>query len=78
MIALTSAGRIQTTDRKKKTHAHGFEIPTPARTFYLCAESETDKQSWIEAIEQAKDTLTKRRAKVWITQIFNKLTTRSL
>jgi RAC serine/threonine-protein kinase len=63
VIALTSAGRIQPTDRKKKTHAHGFEIPTPARTFYLCAESETDKHAWIEAIEQAKDTLSKKRTK---------------
>jgi hypothetical protein len=64
VIALTSAGRIQVTDRKKKQHAHGFEIPTPARTFYLCAESETEKHSWIEALELAKDTLSKKRAKV--------------
>jgi hypothetical protein len=64
VISLTSAGRIQVTDRKKKTHAHGFEIPTPARTFYLCAENETDKLSWIEALEQAKDTISKKRAKV--------------
>ena len=64
MISLTSAGRVQITDRKKKAHAHGFEIPTPARTFYLCADSETEKQSWIEALEKAKETLSSKRAKV--------------
>ncbi len=49
VIYLVTAGRIQGTDRKKK--AHGFEIPTPARTFYLSADSETERQSWLDCLE---------------------------
>jgi len=50
IISLSTAPRIQSIDRKKKIY--GFEIPTPARTFYLSAETEADKQSWMEALEK--------------------------
>lgn len=49
-------------DRKKKTY--GFEIPTPSRTFYLAAESETERSGWIDAIENTKTALNKSKAVV--------------
>lgn len=58
VISLSHAGRIQSTDRKKK--AHGFEIPTPSRTFYLSADTETEKQSWMDALEHTRDANTKK------------------
>jgi len=59
VVSLATAGRIQVTDRKKK--ANGFEIPTPSRTFYLSADSEAERQAWIDAIEHAKDAGTKKQ-----------------
>jgi len=62
VISLATAGRIQSIDRKKKVN--GFEIPTPSRTFYLSAESETEKQHWIEALEKAKEAASKTEKKL--------------
>lgn len=57
LISLTTAGRIQPIDRKKK--ANGFEIPTPSRTFYLSAESDVEKSAWIEGLERAREAILK-------------------
>jgi len=58
-ISLSTAGRIQHMDRKKKPF--GFEVPTPSRTFYLAAETETERSAWIDAIESTKTSLNKSK-----------------
>jgi len=53
VISLLSTGIIKSADRKKKLNT--FEVPTPSRTFFLCAENEADRQSWLESINAAKE-----------------------
>jgi len=61
-ISLGSAGRVQPTDRKKK--ANGFEIPTPARTFYLSADTDAERQSWMEVIDATMREATKKKTAI--------------
>jgi len=59
VISLPTAGHIKATDRKKKVY--GFEIPTPSRTYYLAADTETEKQSWLDALNSKKDEVSKKK-----------------
>lgn len=36
----------------RKGKANCFEIKTPNRTFFLCAESEKEREDWIKIIRQ--------------------------
>jgi len=60
-ISLQTAGHIKISDRKKKVN--GFEIATPSRTYFLAAENEPERNSWLEALNTAKEDFTKRGGK---------------
>jgi hypothetical protein len=61
-ISLSTAGRIQVNLSKKKPN--GFEIPTPSRTYYLTADTETERHSWMETLEYTREHITKKGSKV--------------
>lgn len=60
-ISLTTAGRIQVNSTKKK--ANTFEIPTPSRTYYLTADTETERHTWMEILEHTRENITKKGSK---------------
>jgi len=48
IIPLHAVSNVEVSLRKKKRHC--FEVVTPERTFYLCAVSDADRDSWMEAL----------------------------
>jgi hypothetical protein len=40
-----------------KKHAHTFGLVSPVRTFYLQADTQDEVQSWVKAIQDARETL---------------------
>lgn len=60
-ISLSTAGRIQVNSSKKK--ANVFEIPTPSRTYYFIADTETERQSWMDILEHTREHITKKNTK---------------
>jgi serine/threonine protein kinase len=57
VINLSTAGVIKVSDaRPKKKFC--FEISTPARTYYMCAESSSELSSWVKELNLEKDRLT--------------------
>lgn len=60
-ISLSTAGRIQVNSTKKKPNT--FEIPTPSRTYYLTADTETERQTWMEILEHTREHITKKGSK---------------
>lgn len=54
IIKLDSAGTISETDaRKKKKHC--FEIETPSRVYYICADSDEEMKSWVKELVAERD-----------------------
>lgn len=56
IIPLKQAGNIRVSDAWKKKK-HCFEVETPNRTYYICAESEADMQAWIDELIRVRDRL---------------------
>jgi len=54
MINLTEAGEIAHTDLRKK-RKHCFSIVTPFRTYFICAESEKEKELWVKELIAERD-----------------------
>jgi len=52
IIHLANVTLVRPSQRKGKKHC--FEIWTPERTYYMCATSDNDRDSWIEALNSAK------------------------
>eukprot|EP01112_Ceratiomyxa_fruticulosa_P018548 TRINITY_DN594_c0_g1_i1.p1 TRINITY_DN594_c0_g1~~TRINITY_DN594_c0_g1_i1.p1 ORF type:complete len:439 (+),score=108.18 TRINITY_DN594_c0_g1_i1:321-1637(+) len=58
-ISLATCGHIKVTDRKKKSN--GFEVATPSRTYYLCADNDQERDEWIRLLNDEKDNATGKR-----------------
>ena len=58
IITLDQAREIKVSQRKKK---HCLEIETPARTYFCCAESEAERDSWIRELITERDRVQVRR-----------------
>ncbi|EGG16926.1 protein serine/threonine kinase [Cavenderia fasciculata] len=55
IIHINTVGHIKVSDRKKKNHQ--FEVQTPSRIFYICADNDEDRNKWIEVLITERDTL---------------------
>jgi RAC serine/threonine-protein kinase len=60
MITLDKAFDIKAIDYKKKKNV--FQINTPDRTYYLQADSEKERDSWISALNSIRDQISKNPA----------------
>jgi len=59
-ISLQDAGHVRPVTRKGKPHC--FEIETPERIYYLCADNEKEMESWVQVLNATKKSLEARPA----------------
>jgi RAC serine/threonine-protein kinase len=57
IISLLGAGDIQSCEYKRKEFC--FSIQTSSRTWYMCAASDSDRESWVSVLGKEKDRLNK-------------------
>ena len=54
MIRLENATHIKADNSARPKKKNVFEIPTPDRTYYLCADTEADRDEWVALCVAAK------------------------
>eukprot|EP01111_Echinosteliopsis_oligospora_P001789 TRINITY_DN1261_c0_g1_i1.p1 TRINITY_DN1261_c0_g1~~TRINITY_DN1261_c0_g1_i1.p1 ORF type:complete len:449 (-),score=98.71 TRINITY_DN1261_c0_g1_i1:135-1481(-) len=60
IINLVNVTMVRDSQRKKKKHC--FEVWTPERTYFMCAESDEDRDAWITSLNGAKKAMEAKKS----------------